>query len=186
MTLPSMILVKVYYARNMIKKTGSFWSKRAGIGICTSGGDKLPHQSNPSKVPPASKLSFKPSINDIQSNTCPQDPSTQTEDVGVIVLPAHSCGKSFMAKGSTDLSIPVSSYRHTYTSPADEDTAYRPALYKFFANLISNIRVINRFFGMAPHIVNFMPSTDKKPFNFFFQYKTTVIAPQRNVHISPQ
>ena len=58
-------------------------------------------------MPSAGELGIYPSSDDIQSDFRADHPPAEAEDIGIVMLPAHSGGKGFLAEHSPDVSIPT-------------------------------------------------------------------------------
>jgi hypothetical protein len=97
--------------------------KHTGLEQRKAGVDRLPHHADPSQMTTAGKPGFKPNLNDIQSDGDSQHSCPKAEDIGVVVFTAHSGSIGLMAKGGTNVPVPVGSNRHADTCAADKNAA---------------------------------------------------------------
>src|SRR5512141_3176838 len=77
----------------------------------------------PSLVTAALKFGVKPGFYDVQGDAPADDPLAHYEQIGVIVQPAHPCGKVVMAKRGPHAGKSVRHDRHADPGAADQDAA---------------------------------------------------------------
>jgi hypothetical protein len=84
-------------------------------------------------------------------------PCPQTENICIIVLPAHLGGKHLIAEGCPDSVYTICSHGHADACPANKDTALAsPFLYQS-THRSGKIRIVNGISRVAPLVVNCVP-----------------------------
>jgi len=131
------------------QKNRQLCAKAYRFGRLETGVNLLPHHTNPSQMTTAGKLGLEPDLDDIQSNGNPYHSGTKAENIGVVVLPAHSGGEGFMAKCCPNVTVSVGGYRHPDTCPADKDTMRTAPILDCRTDLVGKIRIIDRFLGIT-------------------------------------
>lgn len=82
------------------------------------------------------------------------DPTTESEEIGIIMLPCHSCRKGVLRKGTSDAVDLIGGNRDAYTCTAGDDTVIVAALQKGITRFFRHIRVVDGIGAEYPQVVN--------------------------------
>ena len=131
---------------------------------------------------PSGKLCFHPGSDYIQGYLGTKYTASETEHIGIIVLPAHSGSVGLVTEGGPNIAMPISGNGHTYAGTADQDSPFTGRIADTFADLVGKVGIINRVCRKTTDIHNYLTNFLQKLNNKLLKFKTAMITAHCYLH----
>ncbi len=143
---------------------------------------KIAELGNTLLVTSTGEVCCQPDPDQIKGHTFSDNPGSEAEDIGIIMLPAHPRGILIMTAGGTDPPVAVGGNGDADSRPADEHSPLAMPIRHQGDDTVSVIGIVDGFQGMASHILDNMAETVQETDDFFLELVTSVIGTDGNFH----
>lgn len=124
----------------------------------------------------------QPDLDKIGSHPFTCDSGAETEDIGIIMFPAHSRSIFVVAVGGTYFPIPVGGDRHTDPGTADKNASLATAIVHQRDDTFGIVRIVYGITGKTAGICDIMVKVTQQLHDLFLEMIAAMISAKRNLH----
>jgi hypothetical protein len=143
---------------------------------------ELDYLGNTASMAASFKGSLQPKLDHALNEFFAQQIGRETQDVGIIMPPAHFGGNAVMARRSTDAGNLVGGDAHADPGAANEDASFGSARSHVLGYLESEVGIIDAGVSFGTHIEDFVLQIAQEPYNSMLGIETPMVAANRYFH----